>query len=236
MVANRAPHSLKQASLLQLSEQLGYTFRDHALLKQALTHRSASLHHNERLEFLGDSVLNLAMSTWLFHHFPTASEGQLTCLRAGLVQEASLVDLARPLHLGSLIKFGPGERKTKGGERASTLADTLEAVIGAIYLDGGWLAIQGVLDKLFHDKLNPSQLATHYIDYKTQLQEWCQAHKYALPVYTVQKIIKNAIAADFYVRCEVPGLDLFTEGIGSSKRKASRAAAQAFLSKCHAND
>lgn len=217
------------AGLLALQQRLQHQFSRSALLNQALTHRSFSSDHYERLEFLGDSVLNLAVSHLLYTRLGSLPEGDLSRVRANLVKQDTLYQLAVGLGLPDLIKLGEGEVRSGGQKRPSILADTLEAVIGAVYLDGGYAAAQGLVERLFADvEINP-QMDAISKDPKTELQEWLQGRKMKLPLYKVVGTIGAAHKQSFDVECEIPELRLSERGIGGSRRAAEQAAATAML-------
>jgi ribonuclease-3 len=208
------------------SRKLGYSFNQPALLYQALTHRSHSIPHNERLEFLGDAVLNCAVAGLIFRHFPDLSEGNLSRVRANLVNQQALAELAQTLGLGKLIRFGEGELKSGGERRPSILADALEAVLGAIYLDGGFAAAEKAVIVLFTPLLQELELQALGKDPKTLLQENLQSRKLALPQYTVVAITGEAHRQQFAVECLIPRLDIRTTGTGASRRSAEQDAAK----------
>ena len=213
-----------------LSSRLGYEPRDRALFLVALTHRSAEGPNNERLEFLGDSVLNLLLSERLFREFPLASEGDLSRLRARLVSEEPLADIAQAMQLGELLLLGSGELKTGGFRRQSILADAFEALCGALYLDGGLETAREKLLPLFESKILALPEPATLKDAKTRLQEHLQASGRALPVYSVKRTSGEPHAQVFLVSCAVPHLQIETEGEGPSRRRAEQVAAQAALS------
>jgi ribonuclease III len=203
----------------------GYAFQQPALLRQALTHRSHSVPNNERLEFLGDSILNFVIALRLYERFPKLTEGELSRLRANLVNQASLFEVADILHLGDAIAFGEGELKSGGFRRPSILADALEAIFGAVFLDGGFASVEKLVSALFNDKiaaLDPKAVAK---DAKTQLQEWLQGRKIALPTYTVTTIRGEAHEQTFCVECSVPSMSIKDVGEGASRRAAEQEAA-----------
>jgi ribonuclease III len=214
-----------------LAARLGYEPRDLALFVVALTHRSAEGANNERLEFLGDSVLNLLLSERLYREFPIASEGDLSRLRARLVSEEPLAEIAQAIQLGELLLLGSGELKTGGFRRQSILADAFEALCGALYLDGGLEVVRERIGPLFEARIaalpDPSTLK----DAKTRLQEYLQASGRALPVYNVKRTSGEPHAQTFLVGCSIPHLQLETEGEGPSRRRAEQMAAQAALSR-----
>jgi ribonuclease III len=215
--------------LLALQARLQHQFRDQQLLARALTHRSFSADHNERLEFLGDSVLNLAVSALLYERLYALPEGDLTKVRATLVKQEPLHQLAIGLGLPELIRLGEGEMRSGGSRRPSILADALEAVIGAVYLDAGYAAAEALVRRLFDDvEINPNMAATAK-DPKTELQEWLQGRKMKLPVYRVAATLGAAHKQTFDVECEIPELDVVERGIGASRRAGEQAAAAAML-------
>lgn len=215
------------------SLKIGYRFRQPPLLREALTHRSHSAPNNERLEFLGDSVLNCATAILLFECFPTLSEGDLSRLRANLVNKTVLFEIAEALGLGDAIRLGEGELKSGGHRRPSILADALEAVIGAVYVDGGFTEAAQLVRRLIQPKLDATDPRQPVKDAKTQLQEYLQARRLALPRYTVVDTRGEAHEQTFRVACEVPELDLRTEAEGASRRAAEQAAATALLAKIY---
>jgi len=198
------------------------------LRTQALTHRSLGLPNNERLEFLGDSLVNLLIAELVYENHPKADEGKLTRIRASLVNQSALAEMARQLELGDQIKLGPGELKSGGYRRDSILADTFEALIAAIYLDGGWQACRQVMRQLFSpDVVNPS--FTHIKDAKTRLQELLQAQGLALPHYEILSVSGEEHDKQFEARCTILALNLSATGKGSSRRSAEQMAAQVIL-------
>lgn len=210
----------------RLLEALGYRFADESLLSSALTHRSFGASHNERLEFIGDGVLNCVVAIRLFHRFPQLPEGDLSRLRANLVRQESLHQIALSLELGSYLRLGEGEMKSGGHQRPSILADALEAIFGAIYLDGGFESARGVIDRLYTgmvDELLPGQSMK---DPKTRLQEWMQSHKKPLPHYLVLETTGAAHDQRFQVACELESLGIRTLGAGTSRRLAEQMAAE----------
>lgn len=216
-------------ALAALQERLRHSFQDPKLLARALTHRSFSAEHNERLEFLGDSVLSLAISTLLYEKLGTLQEGDLSKVRASLVRQESLHQIALALGLPGTVRLGEGEAKTGGHKRPSILADALEALIGAVYLDGGYAAAEALVRRLFADvELNPS-IAAAAKDPKTELQEVLQGRRMRLPVYRVVGTVGAAHKQTFDVECEVAELGLAERGIGPSRRAAEQAAAAAML-------
>lgn len=210
----------------RLCRKLGYRFNHPELLRQALTHRSHSLPHNERLEFLGDSVLNCAVAGLIFRHFPNLTEGNLSRARANLVNRQALAELAQTLELGESIRFGDGELKSGGDQRPSILADTLEAVLGAIYLDGGFARAEEVVVALFTPLLQGLDPQTLGKDAKTLLQEFLQSRRLPLPQYSVIATTGEAHQQQFEVECVVPKLNIRTVGKGASRRGAEQEAAK----------
>lgn len=216
-------------TLEALERHLGYRFSSGKLLQQALTHRSHGADHNERLEFVGDSILNCVIASHLFFHFPTLREGELSRLRASLVREATLAEMAAELDLGRLIKLGAGEVKTGGAQRPSILADAMEAILGAVYLDGGFEQAERVITALFSSRLNALDPASTGRDAKTELQEYLQGRRFELPEYVLLATHGEAHTQSFEVECRVPRMKLACRGEGSSRRMAEQASARAAL-------
>jgi len=217
------------AAFADLQIRLGYAFRDVNMLLRAMTHRSFGADHNERLEFLGDSVLNLVVAHLLFDRLANMPEGDLSRVRANLVKQETLHQLALHLELPGRMRLGEGELKSGGTRRASILADALEALIGAVYLDGGFDAAQAMVQRLFAKvEIRPDMQAAEK-DPKTQLQEWLQGRKLPLPRYTVIGTSGAAHRQTFEVACEVPDLKKHERGTGASRRAAEQAAAAALL-------
>jgi ribonuclease III len=216
-----------QAQLL--ATRLGYEPRDLALFVIALTHRSAEGPNNERLEFLGDSVLNLLLSERLYREFPTASEGDLSRLRARLVSEEPLAEIAQEMQLGELLLLGSGELKTGGFRRQSILADAFEALCGALYLDGGLETVRSRVGPMFEPRIAGLPEPSTLKDAKTRLQEHLQANGHSLPVYAVKRTTGEPHAQVFLVTCMVPHAGVETQGEGPSRRRAEQVAAQAAL-------
>ncbi len=219
----------------KLEELLNYQFKHSALLQEALRHRSAGKPHNERLEFLGDAVLGFIISTALYEQHPAAKEGELSRLRAALVNRDVLAEFAMELDLGQVIELGPGEIKSGGATRPSLLADAVEALIGAIYLDGGMIAASACVQNYLGHRMAQltKLLKTQNIkDAKSVLQEYVQSKKLPLPEY---HCVSEGLAHQpvFHVRCRVLGLPYETEGVSDSRRKAEQIAAQHFLDKLH---
>jgi len=216
-------------ALSDLQTRLGYTFGQAALLQQALTHRSFSADHNERLEFLGDSVLNLAVSHMLYAQLSTLPEGDLSRVRANLVKQDTLHQLAKTLQLPAVMRLGEGEMRSGGQSRPSILADALEAIIGAVYLDGGYADAQALVARLFAKVDIKPDMQAVCKDPKTELQEWLQGRKLGLPKYTVVGTSGAAHRQQFEVSCEVTELRQTQQGSGASRRAAEQAAAAALL-------
>ncbi|MBT2333763.1 ribonuclease III [Variovorax paradoxus] len=215
--------------LTALQARLKHSFSDARLLQLALTHRSFSADHNERLEFLGDSVLNLAVSHLLYIRLSALPEGDLSRVRANLVKQDTLHRLALELQLSPLLRLGEGEARSGGPSRPSILADALEALIGAVYLDAGFAAAEALVRRLYESvEINPRMDAAAK-DPKTELQEWLQGHKMKLPAYRVAATLGAAHKQTFDVECEVPELGLRERGIGGSRRAGEQAAAAAML-------
>jgi len=214
---------------VELQRRLQHEFSNASLLTQALTHRSFSADHYERLEFLGDSVLNLAVSDLLYARLGSLPEGDLSRVRANLVKQETLHQLAVGLGLPDVMRLGEGEVRSGGQKRPSILADTLEAIIGAVYLDAGFAAAQALVHRLFKAvEINPGMDAIGK-DPKTELQEWLQGRKMKLPLYKVVGTMGAAHKQSFDVECEIPELRLSERGIGGSRRSGEQAAAAAML-------
>ncbi len=209
----------------QVERGLGHEFSSRALLAQALTHRSFSATHNERLEFLGDAVLDCIASDLLCERFPDLPEGVLSRLRANLVKQDTLADMAAGLDLGAALRLGDGEVKTGGRTRPSILADALEALIGAVFMEAGYGAARRTVARLFGSRLTGLDPDVDARDPKTALQEWLQARHKPLPVYEISAVTGAAHAQAFRARCRVVALGMETEGEGSNRRHAEQAAA-----------
>jgi ribonuclease-3 len=208
-----------------LRDRLGYAFRRPELLNQALTHRSFGADNNERLEFVGDAVLNCAIAAIVYRRFPDIPEGELSRVRASLVNGETLARLGALLDLGSAVRLGEGEQRSGGAARPSILADTLEALFGAIFLDAGFDVACGVIESVYATdlaRLDPAALSK---DPKTRLQEWLQARKIAVPEYVVTAVAGEAHAQTFTVECRIPALGIAAIGTGTSRRGAEQAAA-----------
>lgn len=210
-----------------LCRQLGHVFAQPRLLERALTHRSYAPEHNERLEFLGDSVLGCVIAKHLYAAYPQLSEGELSRLRSNLVKEETLVTFAEQLKLGGYLKLGEGERKSGGFRRPSILADAMEALFGAVLLDGGFADAEKVVLGLFVPYLKKVDIDTLGKDAKTLLQEYLQGKRIPLPAYTIVATGGLAHEQSFQVECAIPSLKISTRGEGSSRRNAEQQAAQA---------
>jgi ribonuclease-3 len=211
---------------LRLYKVIGYTFKQDSNLKQALTHRSAHKSHNERLEFLGDAILGMVIAEALFKRFPNQPEGQLTRMRSSLVKGDTLAELAREFELGELLILGTGELKSGGFRRDSILADAVEAIIGAIYLESGKDVCEKLILAWFDTRIKRLDPEAVSKDDKTRLQEYLQGKKLPLPDYTVTDIKGKSHDQTFYVSCKVSGLKREIIGVGSSRRKAEQKAAR----------
>jgi ribonuclease-3 len=215
--------------VLALQQRVMHTFADPGLLLRALTHRSFSSDHNERLEFLGDSVLGVVVADMLYQRLKSLPEGDLSRVRANLVKQETLHQLALTLGLPEVIRLGEGEMRSGGQKRPSILADALEAVIGAVYLDAGFAAAQALVQRLYQAvDITPGMDAIGK-DSKTELQEWLQGRKLKLPNYRVVATLGAAHRQTFDVECEIAELNLAERGIGGSRRAAEQAAATAML-------
>lgn len=219
-----------QKSLTPLMARLGYQFSDTSLLEQALTHRSCKGQHNERLEFLGDAVLSLVIAETLYSHFPKAREGDLTRMRATLVKGVTLAEIAQELRLSEYLRLGPGELKSGGFRRESILADTLEALIGAIFLDSDMETVKGRVLSWFADRLATIKPGINK-DAKTRLQEYLQGRKLALPNYEVVDIEGKDHNRTFTVSCSTELFEQPSVASNSSRRKAEQSAAALVLEK-----
>ena len=219
---------MKTAELKRLEKRIGYTFTNFGLLKQALTHRSALGDHNERLEFLGDSILSFAISTDLYLRFPKVDEGDLSRMRATLVCGKMLAEVGREFQLGDCLILGPGELKSGGFRRDSIIADGVEAIIGAVFLDSNIDTVKDLILKWFESRLNTIEPGISQKDPKTRLQERLQSRKQPLPLYEVIEIKGEAHNQRFTMSCEIEGLNP-VEGQGTSRRKAEQVAAEKML-------
>lgn len=214
----------------RLLKSIGYVFKDESLLKIAVTHRSHSAKHNERLEYLGDAVLNMCMAEELYKQFPHAREGDLSRMRANLVRGTTLSELGVELEIGEHLRLGPGELKTGGHRRASILEDTMEAIIGAIYLDAGLEPCREILLGWFAARLKGLDVNANSRDHKSTLQEWLQGRGHPLPEYELIKTEGDDHDQTFYIKCSSDG-GVFAEGIGKSRKSAEQKAAELLLEK-----
>lgn len=212
-----------------LRERLGYACRDEALIEAALTHRSAGGDNNERLEFLGDGVLNCVIADLLYREFPLADEGELSRLRATLVRGESLAEIATELDLGARLRLGPGELRSGGHRRESILADALEALFGAIYLDGGFEEARAVIGRIMLSRITGLPAPAELKDPKTRLQEYLQARGLALPNYGLEDVEGESHNQIFTASCSVNALALRATGQGNSRRRAEQEAARQLL-------
>jgi ribonuclease III len=221
------------AALEALTRRLAYSFNNPALLDEALTHRSVGARNNERLEFLGDSVLNFVIADELFQKYSTINEGDLSRLRASLVNRDSLADIARELELGACLKLGSGELKSGGFRRSSIIADAVESILGAVYCDSGFDACRQLVLRLFKYKLDNIPDIDSLKDAKTRLQELLQSRRYDRPEYEVVEVTGKAHAQNFKVECRMQNPACVTVGEGRSRRKAEQLAAEAALEILH---
>ena len=219
-----------------LQQRLGHRYASAELLSRALTHRSFGADHNERLEFLGDAVLSLAISSLLFERFAGSDEGDLTRVRAHLVREETLHRVALQIGLPEVLNLSDGEARGGGAQRASILADALEAVIGAAFLDGGFDAARRMVQQLFGETIVSTDIGNWAKDAKTELQEWLQARRLPVPSYRISATRGQAHAQTFDVECSVPALGLTESGEGRSRRIAEQEAARRMLDALKASD
>lgn len=217
---------MDENNVKRLCTRLNYEFKNTALLKQALTHRSAHVLNNERLEFLGDSLLSTVIANALFHQFPKNSEGELSRLRASLVKGEMLSLIAQEIGLGDFLILGQGELKSGGFRRASILADALEAIFAAIYLDSDFTTCQHIILSLYDNRLKDERLNENLKDAKTQLQEYLQSKKITLPQYRLTHVEGEMHDQIFHISCTVPSLNIVAEGRGETRRKAEQEAAK----------
>ncbi|MBK6790601.1 MAG: ribonuclease III [Betaproteobacteria bacterium] len=226
----------ESAALQALQRRLGHHFARPTLLVQALTHRSFGAEHNERLEFLGDAVLSLGVSALLYERFSGSDEGDLTRVRAHLVREDSLHRAALALGLPEVLRLSEGEGRGGGAQRPSILADAVEALIGAVFLDGGYAPAQTVVQRLFGEVIQSTEADSWAKDAKTELQEWLQARRISVPAYRITATRGQAHAQTFEVECAVPALGLAERGEGRSRRIAEQEAARRLLELLKASD
>ena len=213
----------------KLQKNIDYHFSDVALLKQALTHRSANKNNNERLEFLGDSILGCVISQELYHRFPLVDEGQLSRLRSSLVRGQTLAKLAKSINLSETLLLGQGELKSGGFRRESIQADAFEAILGAIFLDSDYVTVSAVILKLYDELLNEASPDDSLKDFKTQLQELLQKKGYSLPIYDLIKTKGQDHNAVFYVSCHIKEFNLSVEENAKSIKRAEQACAELIL-------
>lgn len=211
--------------------KLGYQFKDLSLLKQALTHRSHSSAHNERLEFLGDSILNFVVADLLCRQHTQISEGDLSRIRASLVNQTALARIAQTLGVSDQLRLGEGELKSGGFKRPSILADAMEAIFAAIYCDGGMEQVQSIISGLYQPIIETLDPRTAGKDHKTLLQEVLQKNRQDLPIYEIKDTVGEAHRQTFIVECQIPKLKIRTEASGSSRRQAEQEAARLALQK-----
>jgi ribonuclease-3 len=219
------------APLPKLEQTINYIFKDQQLLRLALTHRSAHPQHNERLEFIGDSILNFIIGEALYHAHPQAPEGELSRWRAALVQGENLAKLATTWELDQFIVLGPGEQKTQGQHRPSILANAFEAILGAVYLDSNFMTVQKLVQTTFAHQLADPHILKLEKDAKTKLQEYLQAKNIPLASYELISTTGLEHASEFLMRCKIEKLNIQTQGQGTSKRRAEQAAATNMLAK-----
>lgn len=208
-----------------LRDRLGHAFREPELFLQALTHRSYGATHNERLEFIGDAVLNCVIAAALFERFPAIPEGDLSRVRSNLVNRDTLARVARRLELGAAIRLGEGELRSGGAHRPSLLADTLEALFGAVFVDAGYDVARAVVERVYAAELDGLDPAALGKDPKTRLQEWLQGRRLAVPEYSVTQVAGEAHAQSFTVECRIAALGIVATGNGPSRRTAEQLAA-----------
>ena len=223
-------------SVEALQRRLGHDFNDESLLQRALTHRSFGAEHNERLEFLGDAVLSTTISALLYERFAGSDEGDLTRVRAHLVREDSLYRAALVLGLPQVVRLSEGEARGGGAQRPSILADAVEAIIGATFLDSGYPAALELVRRLFGEVIQSTEADSWSKDAKTELQEWLQARRIAVPGYRIMATRGQAHAQLFEVECAVPALNVTEHGEGRSRRIAEQAAAKRMLQVLKAKD
>lgn len=210
----------------RLQKKLGYTFQQHDLLLQALTHRSASSKHNERLEFLGDSILSYVIANALYQRFPRVDEGDMSRMRATLVRGNTLAEMAREFELGECLRLGPGELKSGGFRRESILADMMEALIGSVFLDSDIRIVEKLILDWYRSRLDEISPGDKQKDPKTRLQEYLQGRHLPLPTYQVVQVCGEAHDQEFTIHCHVSELPQAVVGNGSSRRKAEQTAAE----------
>jgi ribonuclease-3 len=225
----------KSNAINNLLKKLEYSFNDIELLNEALTHRSYAAKNNERLEFLGDGILNFVIAHELFKQYPDVQEGDLSRLRANLVNKESLAVIAKQLELGDVIRLGSGELKSGGFRRPSILADAVESIFGAVYCDGGFEPCRELIVRLYANRLSSPTDLQSLKDAKTQLQELLQSRRFALPDYQVTNVTGQAHAQIFHVRCNIKPMNIDVSGEGKSRRKAEQVAAEKAIAKVKAS-
>jgi len=225
----------KSNAINNLLKKLEYSFNDIELLNEALTHRSYAAKNNERLEFLGDGILNFVIAHELFKQYPDVQEGDLSRLRANLVNKESLAVIAKQLELGDVIRLGSGELKSGGFRRPSILADAVESIFGAVYCDGGFEPCRELIVRLYANRLSSPTDLQSLKDPKTQLQELLQSRRFALPDYQVTNVTGQAHAQIFHVRCNIKPMNIDVSGEGKSRRKAEQVAAEKAIAEVKAN-
>ncbi|MGB1297414.1 MAG: ribonuclease III [Psychrobium sp.] len=226
---------MRQIPYEKLEKQIGYRFKNRDFLLQALTHRSMGGEHNERLEFLGDSLLGMFIAEALYFKFPKVPEGDLSRMRATLVRGQTLAELARDFGIGDFLRLGPGELKSGGYRRDSILADSVEAIIAAVYLDSDMKQCESLVLEWYKTRLEGIKPGVSQKDPKTQLQEWLQGRRLPLPTYEVIEVTGQAHNQRFTMSCSVEGVADKTVGVGTSRRKAEQDAAQKALEVIHAS-
>jgi len=221
---------MPRPALSLLEASIGYSFQDIHHLSLALTHRSASAKHNERLEFLGDAILGQVMAVYLFERFPKAREGELSRIRSSLVQGKTLAKLAQEFSIGEFLNLGTGELKSGGNRRESILADSVEAIIGAIFLDcQDLLKVRDVILNWYQSRLDQLSQKESGKDAKTLLQEWLQGRKLPLPAYDLVKTEGEAHNQTFYIKCTIEHVNVSADAVAKSRKKAEQQAAEKVL-------
>lgn len=228
---NRLREIDQQSTLKKLQGSLGYTFQDQRLLVQALTHKSATSTHNERLEFLGDSILNTSITIYLYENFPELDEGRLSRIRASLVKGETLAKIAKFHQVGNCLNLGLGELKSGGHQRDSILADALEAIIGAVFLEAGFNKAQVLVLSLYEERLQKDFIENLGKDSKSALQEYLQARQLALPVYSVDSIDGKDHQQEFTIACEVESRGIRETATAKNRKTAEKKVARIVLEK-----
>ncbi|ASX26480.1 ribonuclease III [Candidatus Williamhamiltonella defendens] len=222
---------MNSININSLELKLRYSFKERSLLLQALTHRSLHTQHNERLEFLGDSILSFVIANQLYHRFPEINEGNMSRMRATLVRGDTLTEIAREFDIGAYLQLGQGELKTGGAQRESILADSIEAIIGAIFLDSDIQTVEKTILRWYHKRLEQINPTHQQKDPKTRLQEYMQSRQLPLPFYLLAQVCGEAHDQEFTIHCQVSGLEELVVGKGSNRRKAEQEAAEKTLKK-----